>query len=300
MHNNIDFPSGQAIIDTINLFHDLGVDNEVTELDISIYSGSNPTAIDDYALIPQDIFVRQGYRNRIFFDAFRQLAGKIGSVTFWGQADDHTWLTSSARVNGPLLFDTSLKKKFAYWGVIDPLQLPGADLSTSVVADTNTVVSGNDLSYTITVRNNQDNDLEAFLPTDDDLPAANVSLTDAIPAGTVFKSLSAPAGWSCTTPAAGGVGQCELHDRFAGRRRFGAIQSHGDGGLPDSRQRWDSQFGHRRFDHSRSQHGAEQHGVGQRPGVQSAAGYLRPLGRQACALAAESQDGARHAQLQHQ
>jgi endo-1,4-beta-xylanase len=207
MHNNIDFPSGQAIIDTINMFHDLGMDNQVTELDVSIYSGSNPNAIDDYALIPQDIFVRQGYRYRIFFDAFRQLQGKISSVTFWGQADDHTWLTSSARVNGPLLFDTSLKKKIAYWGVIDPLQLPGADLSTSVVADSSAVLSGHDISYTITVTNNRDNDLEAFLPTDDDLPAANVSLTDAIPAGTLFKSLSAPAGWSCTAPAAGGVGQ---------------------------------------------------------------------------------------------
>jgi hypothetical protein len=206
MHNNIDFPSGQAIIDTINMFHNLDVENEVTELDVSVYSGTFPGPIDDYALLPQDIFVRQGYRYRIFFDAFRQLQGKIGSITFWGQADDHTWLTSSARVNGPLLFDTSLKKKFAYWGVIDPLQLPGADLSTSVIADSNTVLSGSDLSYTITVKNNQDNDLEAFLPTDDDLPAANVSLTGAIPAGTVFKSVSAPDGWSCAAPAVGAVG----------------------------------------------------------------------------------------------
>jgi endo-1,4-beta-xylanase len=207
MHNNVDFPSGQAIIDTINMFFNLGVENEVTELDTSIYSGPNPTLFDDYALIPQELFVRQGYRNRIFFDAFRQLKGKIGSITFWGQADDHTWLTSSTRVNGPLLFDTSLKKKFAYWGVIDPLQLPGADLSTSVSAGSSAPLSGSDLSYTITVRNNQDNDLEDFLPDDDDLPAASVSLTDAIPAGTVFKSLSAPAGWSCTTPAPGAAGQ---------------------------------------------------------------------------------------------
>ncbi|HKQ75977.1 MAG TPA: endo-1,4-beta-xylanase [Blastocatellia bacterium] len=207
MHNNVDFPSAQAIIDTINMFHNLGVENEVTELDTSIYSGSNPPIFDDYALIPQELFVRQGYRNRIFFDVFRQLKGKIGSITFWGQADDHTWLTSSTRVNGPLLFDTSLKKKFAYWGVIDPLQLPGADLSTSVSAGSTAPLSGGDLSYTITVRNNQDNDLEDFLPDDDDLPAASVSMTDAIPARTVFKSLSAPPGWSCTTPAAGGAGQ---------------------------------------------------------------------------------------------
>jgi GH35 family endo-1,4-beta-xylanase len=207
MHNNVDFPSGQAIIDTINMFHGLGVENEITELDVSIYSGSNPPIFDDYALIPQDLLIRQGYRYRIFFDAFRQLKGKIRSVTFWGQADDHTWLTSSTRVNAPLLFDQSLKKKFAYWGVIDPLQLPGADISTSLSADSGTVLSGGNVSYTITVKNNQDNDLEDFLPDDDDLPAANVSLTSAIPAGTVFRSLVAPSGWSCTTPEAGGMGQ---------------------------------------------------------------------------------------------
>ncbi|MCI0660174.1 MAG: endo-1,4-beta-xylanase [Acidobacteria bacterium] len=207
MHNNIDFPSAQAIIDTINMFDGIGVENEITELDVSIYSGSQTTVFDDYALIPQEIFVRQGYRNRIFFDAFRQLGSKIKNITFWGQADDHTWLTSSTRVNGPLLFDTSLRKKFAYWAIIDPLQLPGADLSTNIVANSGTVLSGSDISYTITVNNNRDNDVEEFLPDDDDLPAANVSLITGIPAGTVFKSVVAPAGWTCAPPGAGGTGQ---------------------------------------------------------------------------------------------
>jgi endo-1,4-beta-xylanase len=46
MHNNVDFPSGQAIIDTIELFHGLGVKNEVTELDVSIYSNSLPGPIE--------------------------------------------------------------------------------------------------------------------------------------------------------------------------------------------------------------------------------------------------------------
>jgi endo-1,4-beta-xylanase len=36
MHNNVDFPSGQAIIDTINMFSGLGMDNQVTEMDVSI------------------------------------------------------------------------------------------------------------------------------------------------------------------------------------------------------------------------------------------------------------------------
>ena len=124
MHNNVDFPSGQAIVDTINMFSGLGIDNQVTELDVSIYSGSNPVIYDDYALIPQSLFIKQAYRYKTFFDVYRQLTGKISSVTFWGLADDDSWLTSPTRVNAPLLFDQSFKHKLAYTAIIDPSQLP--------------------------------------------------------------------------------------------------------------------------------------------------------------------------------
>jgi endo-1,4-beta-xylanase len=207
MHNNVEFPSGQAVVDTINMFDALGVENVITELDVSIYSGSLPGPIADYAEIPADRLVMQGYRYRTFFQAFRQLQGKIKWVTLWGQADDHTWLTSNTRADAPLLFDIALKKKLAYWGVVDPLQLPGADLSTSISGATNDVPAGQTIAYTITVRNNADADHQPFQPADDDLPAANVSVTSAIPAHTAFKSLAAPSAWSCTTPAAGGTGQ---------------------------------------------------------------------------------------------
>ncbi|MCM3871579.1 MAG: endo-1,4-beta-xylanase, partial [Pyrinomonadaceae bacterium] len=206
MHNNVDFPSAQAIIDTINMFHNLGIDNQITEMDVSIYSNSFPGPVVDYPDIPADRFVLQGYRNRLFFDAFRQLQGKISSITFWGQADDHTWLTSAARVNGPLLFDTSLRKKHAYWGIVDPLQLPGADVSATVSADPAVVECGQNVTYNLTVKNNQDNDTAPYLPVDDDLPAANLFLVDAIPTGTVFQSLTVPSGWNCMTPAVGGTG----------------------------------------------------------------------------------------------
>ncbi len=218
MHNNVDFPSGQAILDTINLFSGLGIDNQITELDVSIYSNSLPGPIVDYADVPVDRLISQGYRYRTFFQAFRQLQGKISSITFWGQADDHTWLTTSGRVNAPLLFDTSLKKKFAYWGVIDPLQLPGADLSTTISAGPDPVLSGRTAAYTITVRNNADNDVADFLPRDDDLPAANVSLVTAVPPGTLFQSLIVPTGWSCTTPPIGASGevQCTVNSLAVG------------------------------------------------------------------------------------
>jgi hypothetical protein len=209
MHNNVDFPSGQAIMDTINMFYGLGIDNQITELDVSVYSNSFPNSVTDYADIPADRFLLQGYRYRTFFDAFRQLQGKISSITFWGQADDHTWLTSAARVNAPLLFDTSLKKKLAYWGIIDPLQLPGADVSTTISADSAAVQSGQSIAYNIQVKNNADNDVEPYLPTDDDLPAANVTLVGTIPGGTTFQSLTAPTDWNCTTPLPGESGQVQ-------------------------------------------------------------------------------------------
>ena len=50
------------------------------------------------------------------------------------------------------------------------------------------VVSGNQISYNITVTNAG--------PT----PAANVVLTDIIPAGTTFYIFTAPAGWTSSTP----------------------------------------------------------------------------------------------------
>jgi endo-1,4-beta-xylanase len=211
MHNNIEFPSGQAIIDTIELFDGLGIENEVTELDVSIYSGSFPGAIGDYSEIPFDRFVLQGYRYRTFFQAFRQLAGKIKSVTLWGQADDHTWLTSPGRVDAPLLFDTSLKAKLGYWAAVDPLQLPGADLVTTIGAEPTTAPAGSAVRYTITVTNQGDAATEVLSPTADDLPAANVSLTSSIPTGTRFESLSVPAGWTCTTPDPSGTGRVQCN-----------------------------------------------------------------------------------------
>src|SRR5439155_21802656 len=50
------------------------------------------------------------------------------------------------------------------------------------------------LSYSITVTNNGPGD------------AQNVTLTDLVPANTTFVSLTSPAGWSLTTPPAGGTG----------------------------------------------------------------------------------------------
>jgi uncharacterized repeat protein (TIGR01451 family) len=68
-----------------------------------------------------------------------------------------------------------------------------ADVAVTKTAPAS-ITPGSSIAYTINVTNNGPN------------VAQNVTLADTLPANTTFTSLSAPAGWSCTTPAIGGTG----------------------------------------------------------------------------------------------
>jgi endo-1,4-beta-xylanase len=216
MHSNVEFPSPQSLIDTVNAFNATGVEQSITEMDVSIYSGSFPTPFTSYTDIPQSRHIMVGYSYSGFFQALKSLKGKIASVTIWGTSDDKTWLNSSTKIDAPLLFDPSLQHKYAYWGVVDPLQLPGADLSTTMTATPSVVPAGQAISYGITVTNNTDQNQAAYDPTDDDLPAANVTMTVAVPAHTSFQAMATPSGWTCNPPNAAGQITCTIASLAAG------------------------------------------------------------------------------------
>jgi uncharacterized repeat protein (TIGR01451 family) len=74
------------------------------------------------------------------------------------------------------------------------VQLASADLSVTKSDSPDPILAGNNLTYTINVANAGPS------------AAANVTLADTVPANTTFVSLTAPAGWSATTPAVGGTG----------------------------------------------------------------------------------------------
>ncbi len=122
MHINIGSPSGAVIEETIELFAGLGVEQHVTELDMSVYTNGS----DTYTTVPEEILIKQGYRYKEIFDAFKRQKDHLTSVTFWGMADDHTWLKTFpiTRLDLPLLFDEQLQAKYAYWGLVDPSELP--------------------------------------------------------------------------------------------------------------------------------------------------------------------------------
>ena len=122
MHINIQVPSIDSIEAAIERFAELG-EVHITELDMSVYTNDTTS----YAVIPDELLLQQGYRYRDIFEVLKRHADVIGSVTFWGLADDNTWLKTfpKTRLNLPLLFDEQLQAKYAYWGVVDPSKLPG-------------------------------------------------------------------------------------------------------------------------------------------------------------------------------
>ena len=75
-----------------------------------------------------------------------------------------------------------------------PVETESADVGVTKTADASASVADRDVTYTITVTNNGPG------------AAAAVELSDTLPGNMTFVSLSAPDGWSCTTPAQGSPG----------------------------------------------------------------------------------------------
>jgi uncharacterized repeat protein (TIGR01451 family) len=71
---------------------------------------------------------------------------------------------------------------------------PQAELSMTKSDSPDPVIAGTNVTYTLDFANSGPSD------------AQNVSITDALPAGTTFVSATAPAGWTAMTPAVGGTG----------------------------------------------------------------------------------------------
>lgn len=122
-HIDIYGPTVDSIIESMRKFAELGLDNLVTELDMSIYSWNDRK---DYgADVPEDVLQKQADRYRELFEAFKANKDMLSAVVFWGIADDHTWLNGFPvkRTNAPLLFDRQYQAKPAYWAIVDPSKL---------------------------------------------------------------------------------------------------------------------------------------------------------------------------------
>lgn len=110
--------------EAIEMYSSLGLDVQITEMDISLYL-RGITYTEDMFYTPEkvtaEVLEEQADRYRAFFDMFRAHSDVISSVTTWGISDDNTWLSEfeSGRQDFPLLFDANLDPKPAFWAVVD-------------------------------------------------------------------------------------------------------------------------------------------------------------------------------------
>jgi endo-1,4-beta-xylanase len=119
-HIDLFGPTVNSIIESMKKFAELGLDNLVTELDMSLYAWNDRSDVGSD--IPDDLLLKQADRYRELFEAFRDNKDILSGVVFWGISDDHTWLNSFpvTRTNAPFLFDKQLHAKPAFWAVVDP------------------------------------------------------------------------------------------------------------------------------------------------------------------------------------
>jgi endo-1,4-beta-xylanase len=103
----------------IELYSSLGLEVHITELDMSLYIPGimyTPDTFYTAATFTDEVAAKQAARYREFFELFRRHSDVITNVTFWGVADDNTWLSefSSGRKDFPLLFDDAHQPKQAF------------------------------------------------------------------------------------------------------------------------------------------------------------------------------------------
>jgi len=118
-HYNLESPSIAEVREAIERYAELGLIIHVTELDMSVYAWDDRRT--DLKEPTAEMLERQAERYEQLFALYREYRDVIRSVTFWGAADDYTWLHNfpvRGRRNWPLLFDENHRPKEAFRRVV--------------------------------------------------------------------------------------------------------------------------------------------------------------------------------------
>lgn len=112
-------PTLDSIRAAIERYAELGLKLQITELDISVYEHEDRRT--DLKAPTAEMIAMQEERYESIFRLFREYKDVITGVTFWGAADDYTWLDNfpvKGRKNWPFLFDEQQRPKRAFDKVI--------------------------------------------------------------------------------------------------------------------------------------------------------------------------------------
>lgn len=140
-HNNLTFPTLDQQEATIREFAALGINVNITELDISVlpdpegFSGAEVTLsfemkekLDPFkGGLPSGMQKKLAKRYADLFAVFLKYHKSIDRITFWNVTDKESWLNNfpvRGRTNHPLLFDWQGKKKPAFDSVLETAKRP--------------------------------------------------------------------------------------------------------------------------------------------------------------------------------
>ena len=119
-HWNLTTPTEQALRESIEKFASLGLQVQITELDVSIYgSGDRDPADHQFTAEREQLQINQ---YKMIFRVLREYKKEITGVTFWNVSDRSSWLDNfpvRGRKNYPLLFDQRLQPKRAFQEVVN-------------------------------------------------------------------------------------------------------------------------------------------------------------------------------------
>ncbi|RKQ32471.1 endo-1,4-beta-xylanase [Oceanobacillus halophilus] len=126
-HIQLGWPTIEETRESIQQYADLGVDVQITELDVSIYGWPPSGEYNTEDEIPYSVLEEQANRYEELFDLYEEMDEEISNVTFWGIADNHTWLDDRAEEysddglgkDAPFVFDTQYHVKPAYYAMMD-------------------------------------------------------------------------------------------------------------------------------------------------------------------------------------
>ncbi|WP_082918135.1 endo-1,4-beta-xylanase [Oceanobacillus sp. Castelsardo] len=169
-HIQLGWPSIEETRESIEMFADLGLDVQITELDVSIYGWPPSGEYNTEDEIPNSILEELADRYRDLFDLYEELDDKISNVTFWGIADNHTWLDDRAQEHSddgkgkdaPFVFDSEYNVKPAYYAMmdlVDPRDLSSTFFSPIKSGKLNSMKQGRTVPVKMELVDEQGNDV---------------------------------------------------------------------------------------------------------------------------------------------
>ena len=124
-HWSIYEPTAGQLDESIRKFADLGLEVQITELDVSVYPKKHERRAGqdtDQREFTPEIADQQAAHYKTLFEVFRKHRDKITGVTFWNVSDKSSWLDNfpvPGRKDYPLLFDQQYQPKKAYQEVVN-------------------------------------------------------------------------------------------------------------------------------------------------------------------------------------